>query len=66
MKVLEEGKWKMLWSMEVVCHEDQCGAKLLVEEVDVKGVNFSSPAKYSCKCAVCGSVFDLPPSDPLR
>ncbi len=67
MKVLEEGKWKMAWSMEVVCSEKQCGAKLLVEESDVTAVDYSSPAKYSCECAVCGSVLNLPPAEiPLR
>ena len=56
MKVLAEGKWKKPWSMEVVCSEKDCGAKLLVEESDVKAVDNSSPADYFVKCAVCGEV----------
>ena len=67
MKVLEEGKWKMVWSMELPCSEKECGAKLLAEEEDVKAVYNSSPAKYSCSCPVCGSVIYIPPSGiPLR
>ncbi len=67
MKVLEEGKWKMVWSMELMCSEKECGAKLLVEEGDVKSVYDSSPAKYSAECPVCGSVLSLsPPLLPLR
>lgn len=54
MKVLEEGKWKQMWSMEMVCPEKQCGAKLLVEEADVKAVNYSSRNDFYAECAVCG------------
>lgn len=61
MKVLEEGKWKMVWSMELMCSEKECGAKLLVEEGDVKSVYDSHPAKYLAQCPVCGSAFSLSP-----
>ena len=67
MKVLEEGKWKMVWSMESLCSEKECGAKLLTEEGDVSAVYDSSPAKYSALCPVCGSCLYLPvASIPLR
>lgn len=67
MKVLEEGKWKTPWSMEMVCSEKECGAKLLVEEADVKPVYNSSPAKYEAVCAVCGSKLSVPSAlIPLR
>lgn len=67
MKVLEEGKWKMVWSVEVPCSEKECGAKLLVEEADVKAVYDSTPAKYSSECPVCGSVLFLSSASiPLR
>lgn len=67
MKVLSEGKWNMIWSMEAMCSEKECGAKLLVEEGDVKSVYDSWPAKYSAVCAVCGSELSVPaPAVPLR
>ncbi len=67
MKVLEEGKWKMVWSVEVPCSQKECGAKLLVEEADVAPVDYSDPAKYSCVCPVCGSEISLLASSiPLR
>ncbi len=67
MKVLAEGKWKMLWSMEVMCSEKECGAKLLAEEGDVSAVYDSFPSKYSLVCPVCGSCLYLPPASiPLR
>jgi hypothetical protein len=55
MKVLEEGKWKKPWSAEVSCSEKECEAKLLVDESDVKAVDYSSPASYSVMCPVCKS-----------
>jgi len=67
MKVLEEGKWKMPWSMEMVCAEKECGAKLLIEEGDVLPTYNSSPARYEVVCAVCGSKLFVPPAlIPLR
>ena len=59
MKVLAEGKWKMPWSLEVVCSEKECEAKLLVDEADVKAVDYSNPASYSVLCPVCNSKSSL-------
>lgn len=55
MKVLEEGKWKHVWSMEMSCPEKQCGAKLLVEEADVKPVDYSFNDDFYAECGVCGA-----------
>ena len=67
MKVLEEGKWKMVWSAEMVCAEKSCEAKLLVEESDVKAVDYSSKNDFYAVCAVCGSSLNvLASSLPLR
>ena len=52
MKVLEEGNWKNPWSGEYVCCEKSCGAKLLVEEADVKPVDYASDFYFVC--SVCG------------
>ena len=67
MKVLEKGKWEMPWSMEVMCAEKECGAKLLVEETDVKAVDYSSPSRYSAVCPVCCETLFVPAASlPLR
>jgi hypothetical protein len=66
MKVLEEGKWKMPWSLEIVCKLDACSAKLLIEEADVKGVDYSGD-DYAVCCPVCGSSIKIESSAvPLR
>jgi hypothetical protein len=59
MKVLEEGKWKQVWSMEMSCSEKQCGAKLLVEEADVKPFDYSSKNDFYAECAVCGARMSI-------
>ncbi len=67
MKVLEIGKWKIPWSMEVMCSEKEYGTNLLIEEGDVSAVYDSLPARYSLVCPVCGSCLYLPPASiPLR
>ena len=53
MKVLEQGKWKNPWSGEYVCCEKSCGAKLLVEENDLKPKYDRSNVNYFV-CPVCG------------
>ena len=60
MKVLEEGKWKTPWSMEALCPEKQCGAKLLIEEGDVKPVDYASQNTFYAECPVCGTGVDIP------
>lgn len=67
MKVLEEGKWKNPWSAEAVCAEKSCGAKLLVEESDLKAVDYSSKNDFYAECAVCGGRILFDYADlPLR
>jgi hypothetical protein len=58
MKVLKEGNWKNPWSMEMVCDEHDCGATLLVEEEDVKPVDYSKKKDYYAECLVC--LFNVP------
>lgn len=58
MKVISEGKWKTLWQKECTCKTPQCGAKLLVEESDIKAPNYTSTFCY--ECAVCGTENPLP------
>ena len=53
MKVLDEGKWKSPWSVEAVCPEKCCGAKLLVDESDIKAVEYSSKNDFYAVCPVC-------------
>src|SRR3989338_1414633 len=65
MKVLEEGRWKMPWSMETTCSQKQCGAKLLVEEGDVRPIDYGNG--FYAKCAICGTSVNIPVSAlPLR
>lgn len=65
MKVLAEGRWKMPWSMEAMCNQKQCGAKLLVEEGDVKPVHYEYG--FYAACTVCGTRINIPTSSlPLR
>ncbi len=60
MKVLEEGKWNRAWvPIEVVCKGNECGAKLLVEESDVKPIDYSSKNDFFAVCAVCGSHMSI-------
>lgn len=57
----------MAWSMEVMCSEKECGGKLLIDEADIRAVDYSSPSKYSAVCAVCGEFISLaPPLLPKR
>ena len=53
MKLLEEGNWKIPWSMEVICIEKGCGAKVLIEEKDVKPVDYDDAYRYYAVCMVC-------------
>ena len=67
MKVLDEGKWKMVWSAEMLCSEKSCEAKLLVEESDVKAVDYSSKNDFYAVCAVCGASINVSAAAlPLR
>lgn len=59
MQVLKEGKWKLPWTMEVVCPNSACEATILVEEGDVLPV-YNQHNKYECKCGVCGRTIALP------
>ncbi len=52
MKLIEEGNWKIPWSMEVVCVEKGCGAKVLIEEKDVKPVDYDA-YNYYADCMIC-------------
>jgi len=66
MKVLEEGNWKNPWSGEYVCCEKSCGAKLLLEENDLK-TRFDEDDKNYFVCPVCGRENNVPSKDlPLR
>lgn len=49
MKIVKEGKWNLPWSAEMTC--PTCDAILLVEEKDVKPVDYSSG--YFCTCMIC-------------
>lgn len=65
MKVLEEGKWKNPWSLDVVCGEKECGAKLRVDEKDVKAVDYRND--YVVECPICGGNVSIAGhSIPLR
>lgn len=67
MKVLEKGKWKMPWSTEALCPQKECGAKLLVEEADVKPVDYSSRNDFVAECAICGDTIPIKVAEiPLR
>lgn len=63
MKVLKEGKWNLPWSGKAIC--PTCDAELLVEEGDVKPVDYGTG--YFCACGVCGKAIMIPDKDlPLR
>lgn len=65
MRLIEEGKWKKPWSIEVVCSEKECGAKLLVEEKDVKPVDYNSG--YYTECMICEAQIKITDNSiPLR
>lgn len=65
MKILAEGKWKNPWSMEIDCSEKECGAKLLLEEGDVRAKDYSR--LYSAECPICESSIIIPGNAiPLR
>jgi hypothetical protein len=61
MKVLDQGKWQNPWTAEVICQQKQCGAKLLIEENDVKAPDYSVSFTYTCP--VCGAVNYLNEND---
>lgn len=65
MKVLEEGGWRNPWSKEVQCSEKECGAKLLVDEKDVKPVDYGNG--YYVNCPICDQSVNFNAKDiPLR
>jgi hypothetical protein len=62
MKVLDEGKSGLLWKdLEKLCSNDECGAKVLVEEKDVK--RDSEDYDFFVSCCVCGSSIIISDSD---
>lgn len=63
MKVLKEGKWNVPWSGKAKC--PTCEAELLVEEADVKPVDYGRG--FFCSCAICGKAITVEEDDlPLR
>lgn len=65
MKILDQGKWENPWTAEVLCKQSRCGAKLLIEEDDVKAPDYSNSFTYTCP--VCGTMNYLNENDvPLR
>lgn len=67
MKIIAEGAWKNPWTHEYTCREKECGAKLLVEEADVKAPDYANHDHFNFECAVCGHSNPLPATDlPLR
>jgi hypothetical protein len=65
MKVLEKGSWDNPWSKEAVCSEKECGAKILIEEGDVKPIDYGED--YYAECGICGSHVKISWKDiPLR
>lgn len=67
MKVIEKGNWDNPWSMEIRCCVSSCGAKLLVEENDVKPTYNNCSDKYYCVCMICGKSIPIVHSEiPLR
>ena len=55
MKILKEGKWNIPWTTKVSCQT--CEAELLVEEKDVKPVDYGHG--YWCACVVCGKSIPI-------
>lgn len=66
MKVLEEGNWKNPWSLETTCNTEDCGTKLLVEESDVKPVEYSHNKDFCFHCPTCGKQNVLKCKLPVR
>ena len=65
MKVLEKGNWDNPWSIEAKCPESSCEAKLLIEEGDVRAIDYESG--YYAECMVCGHCINIAAKDiPLR
>lgn len=58
MKLLEKGNWDNPWSEEMVCPEKSCGAKMLVEESDVKPVHYQQG--FHAVCMMCGQNMPIP------
>lgn len=65
MKVLEKGMWDNPWSLEAICSEKSCGAKLMIEESDMKPVD--NYVRYYASCVVCGHKISVASESlPLR
>ncbi len=58
MKVLAEGKWKAPWLSERDCTTSQCGARLLVEEADLKAIDYTDA--FGFVCPICGKTIRIP------
>lgn len=59
MKVIKEGKWNLPWTAQMSC--PTCEAILLVEEKDVKPVDYSSGD--FCMCMLCGKSIAIHAKD---
>ena len=59
MKVLKEGKWNIPWSGEYDC--PTCEARLLVDEKDVKAVDYGHG--FDCVCPLCGKSVKISDKD---
>ena len=63
MKVIKTGIWNEKWEKELDC--PVCRAVVLVEEADVKAVDYSHD--FTAACCVCGHPIKVPDKDlPLR
>lgn len=63
MKVIKTGIWNEKWEKELDC--PVCKAVVLVEEADVKAVDYSHD--FTAACCVCGYPINVPEKDlPLR
>jgi hypothetical protein len=58
MKILEQGNWNRKWERQVVCKHQDCTAKLLVEESDLRH-SPSSQNSFYVICPVCGSKIGI-------
>lgn len=59
MKVIKEGKWNVPWTGNHIC--PTCSAELLVEEADVKPVDYGSG--YFCSCPCCSKSIPIDGKD---
>jgi hypothetical protein len=65
MKILEQGIWKKPWSLEIRCDERSCGAKLLIEEGDIRAIDYDHD--YYVLCPICKHQMRIVAKDiPLR